>query len=231
VTENPLAIRSFPAAADEAQTLARLIVKNSEQSLAVVSLEDDYFVGLNSILTEMVGHDRVSFSDTVSPTETDFSSILLKIRTVNPTAIFANVGPQQLKPFIKKLRELGFKQRIYSNFVLGLADVRKALGSDGEGIYYAELDYKKPQYLAAHRKQFGDDNSSPVGFSCYVGMLAMLEILHRAADSTQPLYELIGRDFDLPTADEMIEIRDREAKLSVLPIQLISGEPRVVATE
>jgi ABC-type branched-subunit amino acid transport system substrate-binding protein len=231
VIENSLAIRSYPSATDEAKVLTDLMARHNEQSIATVTLEDEYFVGLNSTVSEILGRERVKYSETITPSDTDFSSILMKIRTAAPSAIFVNVGPQQLKPFIKKLKELGLKQRVYSNFLIGLSDIQKALGPDGDGIYYAELDYKKPFFLAAHRELFGDNNSSAVGYSCYIGMLTMLEILHRAADSTAPLHEVFGRDFDLTTADGMIEIRNREAKLSVLPMQLVTGEAKVVSVE
>lgn len=223
VAENPFAVRVFPSASDEAQTLAAYVIAKNEARIAVVSMEDEYFLGLKNEFEAKVGTNKIVFSETVAPTEQDFGTLLLRMKSKSPTAILANVGPGQLIQFIRKAKDAKIPAHLYSNFLVGSTDIRQALGEYGNGVVFAELDYEKPNFLNAVTKTSGVSDVSPIGYSCYVALTYALELERTASAKNISMTHASTYISDLPTLDGQISFVAREAKFTVLPKTIRDG--------
>lgn len=216
IKENPYAIRVFPSAADEAQGLANAVTQNNENSIATISLEDEYFLGLKNAFEAIVGNDKIVLSKTIAPTEQDFATLLAQIKEKSPSALFLNVSPAQHGPFIKRLREMEIKAHIYANFLIGSADVRKGLSALADGVIFVEPEYEKPAFLKALAEQSGSSDSSPIGYGCYVGLTYALQLADHAASRRIAPIDAISSLAQITTLDGPITIQDREAKFKVV---------------
>lgn len=219
---NPYAIRVFPSSGDEAQILAETVKRNNETRIAIVSIEDEYFLGLRDAFKEKVGKDRIVFVETISPAEQDFMALLPRIKQSSPTALFINVGPMQMSPFIRRVRESGLRIPIYANFLVGTSDIQKSLGESGEGIRFCELDFDKPQFLKALGAQTGTTETSPIGYACYVGLTYALQLLKTAGSGSGVTAPMIAATSEVSVLDERIKIVNREAKFLIVP-KIIRG--------
>lgn len=224
IPDNPYALRAFPSSKDEGQTLAAYVKKIGETRIATISIEDEFFVGLKNEFESHFEKAQIVFSETIAPTESDFASLLLRIKSKAPSAIFVNLGPGQLTPFINKVNEAGITAHLYSNFLIGSADIRKALGERANGIVFAELDFDKPEFQKASRAKFGSASLTPLGYSCYVGLQLAFEIHRIAAERGISLLNAEPLVKEIPTLDGAVPVVTREAKFTVLPKKITAGE-------
>lgn len=223
VSENPYAVRVFPSAGDEAAALAGYVESKGESKIAAISLEDEYFIGLRNEFEKKIGKDKIVFSETVAPSEQDFSSLLVRIKSKYPTAILANVGPAQMAQLITKIHQTGLNVRVYSNFLAGSADIRKALGENGEGVVFAELDYDKPEFLKAVAKRADGLPLSPLGYSCYVALKYAFELDRVSRSRTISLSQALLAIDSVDTLDGPVVFAGREAKFRVVPKMIRNG--------
>ncbi|MBN8549011.1 MAG: ABC transporter substrate-binding protein [Deltaproteobacteria bacterium] len=223
VKENANAVRIFPSSVDEASALAAYAMAQGDRKIATISLEDEFFLGLRDEFEVRVGKDKIVFSETVAPTEQDFASLLLRVKAKSPDAIFANVGPAQMTQLVQKIRQAGLNVRLYSNFVAGTEDTRKALGSGAEGIVFAEVVFEKPGYLKAVAAVSKNSFLSPLGYSCYVAMNYALQLEQVAQSRQISLGDSIAMVREVPTFDGPISIVDREAKFEVVAKTIRNG--------
>lgn len=224
VKENPYSVRVFPSAADEAAALAAYVQSQGESRIAEVSLEDEYFVGLRNEFEQRMGKGTIVFSESVAPTEQDFSSLMLRLRAKSPSAILANVGPAQMVPLIIKIKQAGLQTKIYANFLVGTGDIRKALGQQAEGVVFAELDYDKPEFLKAVALRSSDLPLSPLGYSCYVALRYAFELERTSQRENISLLDAIPRIERVATLDGPVEFSAREARFRVVPKTVRGGK-------
>ncbi len=77
-----------------------------------------------------------------NPGTKDFRTNLIKIKSMNPEAIYIDVGtsPASLGLIAKQIQELGIKNvRLFSNFVAGDKDALKTGGQAMEGIIFSDF--------------------------------------------------------------------------------------------
>lgn len=214
-SENPYAIRVYPSAADEAEGLAALVRSNMTSSLAVVTVEDEYFLGLKDAFEAKLGHDKIVVSETVAATEHSFGTVAARIKAKSPSALFINVAPTQMGSLLKRMREIGINIPIYSNFLVGSSDVRKELGPLAEGMMFVEVDYQKAGFLKLLSQQSRSSETSPIGYGCYVGLTYALQLVEYATTNKVSLVEAQKRANQITTSDGAILLREREAKFDL----------------
>lgn len=223
VSENPLALRAFPSASDEAAALASLVNSRNESRVAVITIEDDYFLSLQREFENKVGETRIVFSETIGPAEQDFASLVLRVKRAAPTAIFINVGPAQIGPLISKIAQSKLTHRLYSNFLVGMSDVYKSLPIQAEGIAFAEVDYEKPEFLRLFSNKFKNAETGPIGYSCYVALCGALELLSLAERNSITVGEAMAKLTIIPTYDGPIRVVNREAQFELVSRAIQDG--------
>ena len=219
IAENPFAIRVFPSASDEAKVLVQSVDREG-QRIAIISLEDEYFLGLRDAFVKNLRNSVVVFNETLSPKDLEFSTLIAKMKSKSPNAILINAGPNQIPILIHKMRELGVDSSLYSNFLAGAQDVISALGRDGDGLRYAELDYERPRFVEAFTRIVGKKPLSPLSYACYVAMTYAIELPERERSS-----ESLARTKEINTLDGPIAFLHREGQFPVVLKTLQNGKP------
>ncbi|MEK7531302.1 MAG: penicillin-binding protein activator [Patescibacteria group bacterium] len=179
------------------------------RSTAVVGDVDetiDVFVKAFSAEFERLGGEVV-LTVPVQIGETDYRTVLAKLKQANPDSIYFPILPPSNIIFVRQLQELGIRGHLFSADTF-VEDVVHELGGAGDGIYFhnylpednelvrayiarygshpANLNYAKSAYdgtkviLAAHEK---NQNSIKDGLLSVLGD-------DRSANRVQPLYQV-----------------------------------------
>ena len=222
VAENPYAIRVFPSAMDEAKVLVGDI-DHEGQTVAIISLEDEYFLGLRDAFIQNLQSSLLVFNETVSPKDLEFSTLIAKVKAKSPKAVLLNAGPNQIPVLVRKMREMGIESSLYSNFLVGAQDVISALGADGEGLRYAELDYERPRFVDAFNRTTGKKPLSPLSYACYVAMSYAIELRGEEMSA-----ESLARPKVIETLDGPISFLKREGQFAVVLKAIHNGRTNKV---
>lgn len=224
ITENPYSIRFFSQASDEASVLANYVSKNNFSKISIISVEDEYFLRLRDDFINSIGENKITFNDTVLPTEQDFSTLITKLKAKSPDMIFINLIPTQIGQFLKKAKENGINQKTISNFLIGTSDLLKTIDKSlSENIIFAEMDYNKPNYLKAFSRISSNNSTSSIGYSCYASLTYAFELLKQSQNNKKPMIEEISEIKKIKLLDGEIAIKDREAQFEVIPKIIKNG--------
>ncbi|MBP9838727.1 MAG: ABC transporter substrate-binding protein [Proteobacteria bacterium] len=228
ISENPYAVQVFPTAIDEANSLAEYFKSKSHQRIATITIEDEYFLELKEKFEKQIANDKLIYSETVLPTEKDFLTAILNIRTKHPDAIFVNLGPAQIPQFIRKLKEANVNASVYANFLIGMADIRKSLGELAEGIIFSEIDYTQAEFMKSVFKVSGSNESSPIGYSCYIALNYALTLAEEVNKNHLTAVDILNSPLTLKTLDGTVEFEQRKAKLKVMPKIIQNGVIQII---
>ena len=227
VRNNPYALRMFPGVQVEAQALAEKATSLGLRKVAVITLEDEWLSSLtqefNIALKQRGG--QVLLNASVLPSELDFGALIGKIKDAD--AVFMNLGIAQSGPFLRRLRELGVKSQVLSNFWGAKKEVLDETGPEAaEGLIFFETDLRQPKFIAEHRRLFGHDRASVVTYSCYAGLRLLLNTVSSANTSVSKasLQQLLTGANAVVLLDETIPIVNREAIYGLRCRQIARGD-------
>jgi branched-chain amino acid transport system substrate-binding protein len=123
--------RSVPTDSVGGQKLAGAVIKDGYRRVAIISEINDYAQKFKSIAAQALtaGGAQVVADESYNPPETDFRSLLLRMRAKKPSAIILNPN-DGLKGglIVRQLLELGWKVPFYGTFVFASADSWSAAG-------------------------------------------------------------------------------------------------------
>ncbi|HQH27047.1 MAG TPA: ABC transporter substrate-binding protein [Oligoflexia bacterium] len=217
---NPYAVQVWPKSDDEGHFLAAKLIEKGLKRAALVYTEDEWTTPVAAAFREkflQLGGTLV-FDQAALPSETDFRTQLLQIKSKSPDAFYANMLLPQLAPIVKQAREVALHAAIFSNFYIAKQEIVDALGHTAlAGISYIELDTELPA-LKAH---LGENEAfSPPGLTVasYVATL----LLAQAASDKKPLHtpadlqaELL-QQHEVRTPDYVYPIENRCVKFPLV---------------
>ena len=177
-TANPYAIRTWANAEVESSIIEKFVKEKNFKDIAMVSLTDDYTLAIAYKLKEKFG-SKILFSQEILKEDTDFSSLITKLKQKNPDVIILNILGEQSGLFVKRLRELKETAQIVGTFSLGKLNVQQVAGglNNLAGTVYAELNGNKPIFKAETLKASPDSKVSGLGYYCYLTLATALELL------------------------------------------------------
>lgn len=176
------------------------------KKIAVISEATDYSAGIHTVLADLLGKKGVTIVDDESyPSNTkDFRTILLKVKTANPEAVYFNAGtsPQAAGLLIKQARDIGLNVPAYSNFFMGNPDAIKAAGPSAEGVIFSDFaglaDDKKSlidQYKARFGSAPGNDSEMGTAYDrVFILLQAIKSVGYDATKVKDYLYKMDDYD-------------------------------------
>lgn len=228
VDGNSYGFRFWLNANVEGGGIADQAVHLGKKSVAILTLEDDYPLAVSEGFRTRFGkHGQVIFDERVLKTETDFSAIATRIRRANPDSIFINVVGDQLPLIIKKFREQGLKQQIFSTFSMAKKDYLVAAGQDNvEGIIFLEVNGEKPKFTQEIKKLFGASLPTGLNYTCYAALGFFIEALRQNPNihSSEDLYQTLLQIDHIRLLDGTLEMRAREAQLEYVLRVIKAGQ-------
>jgi ABC-type branched-subunit amino acid transport system substrate-binding protein len=142
------------------------------------------------------------------------------LRQSRPQAIFVNLAVEQSGITIRKIRELGLSQPLFSNFWGATAEVRKAAGAANiAGLQYVTIDVSKPVFSREMSNLFPGTSLTAISYSCFAATRAVLLAVERLGlskpISAASLHQALSSLPLLDLPDEGLEIKNRELQFKL----------------
>jgi hypothetical protein len=142
-----------------------------------------------------------------------------EIKAREPQAIFVNLGIASAGALIKKMREQGLTQPLFSNFWTGKQEAIDIAGKKNvEGTIFVEASLRRPNFMSLFTQLFGAARPSGVSYACYAALASALNALstHPQACDRESIYRALLETAEVPLLDERLEIAGREAHFKLV---------------
>lgn len=182
--------RVWPSDSLEASKLAELAFdKLKTKRIGILHLNNDYCVGLKDAFSEFFAKKGGSIT-AIQSFETgsgDFKTELLKIKDLNPEAIYIASNPAEMPLILKQVKELGLRQLILANSAgIETKEILEDNKELAEGVVYAIPE--KQSSSEFKRKYLAKFNAEPPMLANYgfdVIMLLNDGLKHCQSDSPE----------------------------------------------
>jgi len=139
--------RNYPSSIEESINSAHFVYNNiGKNNVAIVYVNDEYGSGLSSLFKqefEKIG-GKITFLESYQPNQSDFKTILGKLKKSNPQIIYLAGNQKEMGKFMKQYHELGIKAQIVSNISFLEADCINVAGETANGTIIP-LPYYNPE--------------------------------------------------------------------------------------
>lgn len=227
---NPYAFRTWPSPAQESTLLAREVLARNHRTLSMVVLEDEYTSSCSDEFKARyaAGGGTVLSYDSMVGTAADFIPVIAKIKRTAPDAVYVYLGIPQLGPFLRKLREQGVTQPIYTNFWMQNAEVLKSAGNAAEGVLFTSVPIRMPELQQLVEARYGRQPST-LHLSCFVSSSALFQAAERSEGTTRKqLFESLSRLKEIRMPDSPLPIADREVVLPLEMMMIHNGKSEIL---
>lgn len=166
---SPYVFRNAPSDADGGKQLADIAYK-SYKSVAVITEDTEYAQAIRKVFTDTfkASGGTIPVDEVFAPTSKDFRTILLKVKTANPQAIFLNVqAPLNGTALAKQARDLGLKSQFYLAYMSGPEYV--TAGSFVEGSIIVDVPGLYSDKGATLLAKFKSEYNREPGYPFFVG--------------------------------------------------------------
>ena len=220
--DNPYAFQFWPTTAVEGAMLAQKASAMGKENVAVISAEDEWPLSLaehfEKRLKELGG--KIVLSVAAGLQESDFSSLLTKMQAVKPDAIFVNMTIAQAGLVMRKLREQGLRQQIFSNLYGSFDDTIAAAGKEAiEGLIFVAPNMNRPKFAAQFNRIFPEASPDATAYTCYSGLAAIIAAIssnNHNADGGNSLYDAALALKQVRLFDENLPIVRRQAQFDLI---------------
>lgn len=219
VSGNPYAFRFWPSAKIEAPVLAAKIVELKKKKLAIITTEDEWTLSFTrSFIEEYKNRGaEIVFEQTVTGDPSEFPSLITKMKKSEPDAIFVNLTVAQIGVMLKKIREQGMNQQIFSNYWSGSKDVLQVAGKEAEGLIFDAPKTTWRNFSQKLEEYFDQKNPSGVTYGCYAALATLIQTCarHPEIKDSAGLYSALLETKSVQLLDGELQIKDREAQIEV----------------
>jgi branched-chain amino acid transport system substrate-binding protein len=227
--DNIFAFQIWSTSDEEGDFLVSQIRRLNYKKIAILSTEDDWTLAVSERFRSGLSTAGVEviFDQSVQPSETDFKSLIIRLKHSSPDAIFMNVVLPQISPFVKQFHQASMTTALFSNIYVAKKDVLEATGADAlEGIRFVEIDTELPSL----NKQIGLDlKLSPPGLTVasYLATLLLAQTVKENGNirSTKDMYAALLRQNRLRTPDHEYLVKDRFVKFPLALKVMRGGKP------
>jgi branched-chain amino acid transport system substrate-binding protein len=227
VISNPYAFRFFPSAEQEGKALAEKAFSSGMRKMALLTLQEEWQVSLSEQFKrvfERLGGEVVH-EDQLTGSESDLSSYATSIKQISPDGILVNLTIGQIGTAVKKIREQGLGQPLYSNYRVQYKENLELAGSQAlEGLVFFEVDPRQPRFQALLSRQVPACGSPAICFVCYSAMRSFLAALEASPKPTrESVYEALATMRRIKLLDGELEMINREAHYKLTARVMKSG--------
>lgn len=202
-------IRSWASGEDEGTALAAKVAELRISRLATIVSADQYALAVRAGLESATKASLVSLGE-VSPTESDFSSLLLRAKSSGAEGIFACLSMGQVGRFAKQARQLKLQFPILGCETFNSGSEIELSEGALDGAWYASVSVS-PEFQATFRKRFSADTS--------IGGSAVHYELYRLLTEVAPSNPSRER-----IRDYLLSVRARSSVLGILTIAAEGGD-------
>lgn len=228
ISDNPYSFRTWPSTKLEGEALSRIARKQGFKRIAVIALEDEWTI---SFRDQFVNHftangGTIVLSESFISSDSDFSSIVSKLRSIDIDSVLVDLGPTQTGPFLARLREQDFRTQIFSNFYIRNPETIAVAGAEAlEGAILTEVDVEKKVLRDGLLRIFDDDTPNQYKYTCYAGVKWALDAIANAdTNSSEAIAQSMKSMRSLDLFGEQIPIENRELVTPLVVKQFRNGK-------
>lgn len=170
--------RVYPSDELDASIISDFI---KESKIAVASINNDYGTGVLIKLQEKIGN-QIVINSKFEFGESDFRSILTKIKSLNPEKIILVGYPENTLDFLKQARELGITQPIIGSSATFTADL---FNKNYKDFYFTSPGVSpegKNSFIESYKNKYNSDPGYPSEYG-YDNFLILSEALRNNSNS------------------------------------------------
>jgi len=131
--------RTYTDLEQGAELLSKYIKKNNFKKIAILTETNSFTSSIRTMLESRL-NESIIFSEEINPDETNYASILTKVKIKKPDAIYLNMAsPASYQNMIRQLSRQALKQQLFSYNTPNQKSSIDDLGSIQEGIIFFDL--------------------------------------------------------------------------------------------
>ncbi len=226
VPQNPYAFQFWSSTQTEAKMLSNYMLSRGQKKIAMITLEDDWTLAISDDFRQ--AHKQASglivYTETIMAGDLDLNTLVSKTRSASPDAIFVNVGVAQGGVIVKRFREQGLEQPIYSNFWAAKQEAIASGGRAMEGVQFVEMSLQRPRLRAELSRLFKDESASAMTLACHSIIATLLQTIRENPDieTAEDMQRALVNVKSVKLLDGDVPLEDRRA-LFPLSMKRISG--------
>ncbi len=237
---NPYHFRTCTNATLIASVLAESIrAVPSNKAIAMLAPNDDYGRGAVKGLTDALqqpGSPKVVFSDYYEREQTDFTAVLLKMKSLNPDSLYIDVRWPANVTVLKQMAELGFKKQLFGSVNFFNTKLVERAGPLLEGAYMSVAwapvfeDAASKHFVEAYKRLNNNEmpnDSASLGWSAAMVAALALRAAGPGADGDAIRTALAKVEWQAPQG--LIKFDERgDARVPAHVLQFKNGAYRLV---
>ncbi len=198
--------RNYPSDTLEGKLVAQYVVNNKYSSSAVITINNDYGNGLDEVFSKeyvsLKGH--IVMDEKYNEGETDFRTILAKVKEANPKCIFIVGYSKELGRLVRQARELGIKTQFFST--VNFYDKQSIVsgGTAVEGVVFSspvfDVNSHQPavaDFVAEYKKAY-NENPDVWAAHGYDALLLVVEAMNTRGVSSDNIRDGLYSIKDFP---------------------------------
>jgi branched-chain amino acid transport system substrate-binding protein len=236
---NPYHFRTCTNAVLIASVLAQSIrAMPNNRSIAMLAPNDDYGRGAIKGLTEALeapGSPKVVYADYYEREQTDFTAILLKMKSLNPDSLYIDVRWPANVTVLKQMAELGLQKQLFGSVNFFNTRLVERAGALLEGAYMSVSwapvfqDPASKRFLEAYQRLHNEapNDSAALGWTATMVAAAALKAAGPGATADQLRAALARIEWQAPQG--LIKFDDRgDARVPAHVLQFRGGAYHLV---
>lgn len=236
---NPYHFRTCTNAVLIASVLAQSIrAMPNNRAIAMLAPNDDYGRGAIKGLTEALeapGSPKVVYSDYYEREQTDFTAILLKMKSLNPDSLYIDVRFPANVTVLKQMAELGIQKQLFGSVNFFNTKLVERAGPLLEGTYLSVSwapvfqDPASKRFLEAYQRLHNEapNDSAALGWTATMVAAAALKAAGPGASADQIRAALARVEWQAPQG--LIKFDDRgDARVPAHVLQFKGGAYHLV---
>lgn len=208
------------------------------RTVAMLAPNDDYGRGAIQALgaaLQRIGGPRVVYADYYDRTQTDFSAMLLKMKSLDPDSLYIDVRWPANVTVLKQMTEIGLKKPLFGSVNFYNTRLVERAGALLEGAYMSVSwapvfdDPASKKLVEVYRRLHGElpDDSAGLGWTAGLAAAAALRAAGPGADR-EAIRAALAK-LDLPVPQGRIKFDERgDARVPAHVLQFKNGEYRLV---
>ncbi len=236
---NPYHFRTCTNANLIAAVLAESIrAMPGNKAIAMLAPNDDYGRGAVKGLTDALqqpGSPKVVFADYYEREQTDFTAVLLKMKSLNPDSLYIDVRWPANVTVLKQMAELGIKKQLFGSVNFFNTKLVERSGPLLEGAYMSVAwapvfeDAASKQFLDAYKRIYNEvpNDSASLGWTAAMTAAMALKAAGPGADGDAIRAALAKVEWQAPQG--LIKFDDHgDARVPAHVLQFKNGAYRLV---
>lgn len=219
VPNNPFAFQTWPSSTAEGSFIADQFRRREHKKIGIVYSEDEWTIASASAFRKAFvdSSNKAVLDQSVPSTDTDFRTLLLKIKSSDADALYVNLVLPQLAPFFRQAQDLNIRIPAYTNFYIAKKEVLEGLSAKAvENVSYYDVDAG----LTALEKKVvatGEKGLAPLTAVSYIATYLLNQAARESkGSSAKEMYEALLRQREVRTPDKVFAIVDRYLQIPLV---------------